>query len=89
VNVAEDGLVGDDCLLARVHEHFAHMLCICVSHEHYEAWRYIPQPEAICAIWLLGMILPLAFLTTFGDASDAALGATAIESMMSLMPLCV
>lgn len=36
----------------------------------------------MCAIWLLGTMLPLAFLTTLGDASDAALGATAMESMV-------
>jgi hypothetical protein len=40
-----------------------------------------PQPYAICAIWLLGTILPFAFLTILGLASAAPLGATAIVSM--------
>lgn len=35
----------------------------------------------MCAIWLLGTILPLAFLTTFGDASEVGLADAAIESM--------
>jgi hypothetical protein len=41
-----------------------------------------PQPYAICAIWLLGTILPFAFLTILGLASADPLGATAIVSMV-------
>jgi hypothetical protein len=41
-----------------------------------------PHPYAICAIWLLGTILPFAFLTILGDASADAFGATAIVSMV-------
>ena len=28
MDVAEDGLVGDECLLARILEHLAHVLCL-------------------------------------------------------------
>jgi purine-cytosine permease-like protein len=42
----------------------------------------LPHPYAICAIWLLGTMLPFAFLTILGDASADALGATAIVSMV-------
>ena len=44
-----------------------------------------PQPYAICAIWLLGTMLPFAFLTILGLASAAPLGATAIVSMVPTM----
>ena len=35
----------------------------------------------MCAIWLLGTRAPLEFLTTLGEASGAAFGATAMVSM--------
>lgn len=44
--------------------------------------EHLPHPYAICAIWLLGTMLPFAFLTILGDASADAFGATAIVSMM-------
>jgi hypothetical protein len=83
VDVTEDGLVVAEGGLARILKHSSHMLCLKVRYGRPEASGNIPQPYAICAIWLLGTIFPFAFFTTLGDASDAVLGATAIESIVS------
>jgi hypothetical protein len=82
VDVTEDGLVVAEGGLARILKHSSHVLCLKVRYGRPKASGNIPQPYAICAIWLLGTMLPLAFFTTLGDASDAVLGATAIESIV-------
>jgi hypothetical protein len=76
-----------DSLLARLFEHFAHVLWRAVSILRFRSGvEDIPQPYAMCAIWLLGTILPFAFLTILGEAT-VPLGATAIVSMVPTMEL--
>ena len=84
VDILEDGPVVLECLLARLLEHFAHVLCVesVTSCLRVRMAKCSPHPYAICAIWLLGTILPFAFLTILGDASADAFGATAIVSMV-------
>jgi hypothetical protein len=82
VYILEDGSVVLEGLLARLFEHFAHVFCLDISKRPLDVTVNLPQPYAMCAIWLLGTMLPLAFLTILGDANDAALSATAVLSMM-------
>lgn len=85
VDVLEDGAVVLQRLLARVVEHLAHVLWLSVSDmpcREKETARHVPHPYSMCAIWLLGTMLPFAFLTILGEASAAALEATVTVSMV-------
>jgi hypothetical protein len=84
VDVLEDSSVVLEGLFARLLEHLAHVLCLqsVTSFLRVCMVACSPHPYAICAIWLLGTMLPLAFLTILGDASADAFGATAIVSMV-------
>lgn len=84
VYIAEDRSVLREGLLACVLEHAAHVLCSALAITPCDVKDILPHPYAICAIWLLGTMLPLAFLTILGDASDVAFGATAASMMPTI-----
>lgn len=92
VDILQYGAVVLQRLLARVVEHFAHVLCLAVSdvpRAGQTSPSHLPHPYSMCAIWLLGTMLPLAFLTILGEASADAFWATAIVSMVPTQDGCV
>jgi len=73
VYILEDGPVVAEGWLFCVLEHLAHVLWSASAVDLFGPSNHLPQPYAICAIWLLGTRAPLEFLTTLGEASGAAL----------------
>lgn len=83
----ENGPVVLKGLLARILEHLAHVLYT-RSAVISQRYRYVPQPYTICAFWLLGTMLPFAFLTTLAEASAAALELAASMLLVCRMSVC-